>query len=504
MNSTHVPARVRPSSPARRRRRLFLAASLLAILFALLAGGFIAAVRKVGVAPRLLGPYLERRSSGHNALVERAGAELNRMLQWLDRGAVAPRTVHPRWAFALRPDSSTAPPAARRAVSVTSAAQLRAALADARAGDAITIAPGTYRFDGPSLDINRAGGEEAPIVVRAERPGTVTLRFALLEGFHVRAPHWTFENLTIVGACGSDDACEHAFHVVGLARGVVIRNNELRDFNAHIKINGADGAYPDGGRIEGNRLTNSAPRATDAPVSPIDLVAASDWHIDGNFIADFVKAGGDFTSYGAFAKGGGSGNRFVRNVVLCEHRLRGAAGRRVGLSFGGGGSGDPRFCRFGRCAIEHEQGLMRDNLIASCSDDGIYVNRGAQTLIAHNTLLDTAGINVRFVESAAFVDGNLLDGPIAARDGASLRLGDNLATVLPLLYLGHAAARGVFIDARQLDLRWRDTAPRRSQIAAAAGAGPNAVDLCGQRRANPAAYGAFEDFTDCLRVAEGR
>ncbi len=88
-----------------------------------------------------------------------------------------------------------------------------------------------------------------------------------------------------------------------------------------------------------NRIYNTAARRTENPVTPIDLVAASDWTIRGNLVADFVKDGSDRTSYGVFAKGGGSGNLLEGNTVLCEHRLRGAPGRRVGLSFGGGGSG---------------------------------------------------------------------------------------------------------------------------------------------------------------------
>jgi hypothetical protein len=391
--------------------------------------------------------------------------------------------------------TTTATAGGARSVLITDVAQLRAAIADARPGDVITLAPGDYLAHGQSIDIGRAGTAHAPITVRTPQQGSVTLHFALLEGFHVRAPHWVFENLTIVGACRDHGDCEHAFHVVGAAHNVVIRHNDLRDFNAHIKINGAGGAFPDNGRIESNRFTNSAPRTTDAPVTPIDLVAASGWTIEGNFIADFVKDGGDFTSYGAFAKGGGDGNRFLRNVVLCEHRLRGAKGRRIGLSLGGGGS-DPRACRDKRCVVEHDDGLMRDNLIASCSDDGIYVNRSARTQLLHNTLLDTAGINVRFAESAARVDGNLLDAPIRVHAAATSSGGDNRAAWLPALYLGFAGARRHFAAAGDLDLRWRAEPPRRD-----AADEPSPPDLCGQPRGAQPAYGAFEDFGACLRAA---
>jgi nitrous oxidase accessory protein NosD len=357
----------------------------------------------------------------------------------------------------------------------------------------LTFAPGVYRFSGRGITVHRAGRAGAPITLRAETPGTVTLEFELLEGIHVSAPHWVFENLTIVGVCRDHGACEHAFHVVGGATHVVIRNNDLRDFNAHVKINGSGGRFPDDGRIEGNRITNAAPRATDAPVTPIDIVAASGWRIEGNLIADFVKAGGDRTSYGGFAKGGGGGNVFARNVVLCEHRLRGAdggKGRRVGLSFGGGGS-DLRACRDGRCAVEHERGVMRENLIASCSDEGIYINRAAQTQLVHNTVLDTAGISVRFGESAVQLAGNLSDAPIRVRDGATTVGENNLTSSLPAMYSGLSRVRAMFANADELDLRWANAAPLNEHEP---GAG---VDLCGEPRPAAAAYGAFEDIGRC-------
>jgi parallel beta-helix repeat protein len=231
-------------------------------------------------------------------------------------------------------------------------------------------------------------------------------------------------------------------------------------------------------------------------VTPIDLVAASGWVIEGNFIADFVKAGGDQTSYGAFAKGGGSANRFTRNVVLCEHRLRGQAGRRVGLSFGGGGT-NPQACRDRRCIVEQERGFMTSNLVASCSDSGMYINRSAQTEISNNTLLDTGGITVQSPASSARVDGNLMDGPIIDRHDAILDLGDNLAPSLPMLYLGIASARSAFVSPADLDLRW-STAPPRRPDSTESQTGEADPDLCGQTRHHPPVYGAFQDFQVCM------
>jgi hypothetical protein len=262
------------------------------------------------------------------------------------------------------------------------------------------------------------------------------------------------------------------------------------DYNAHFKINGEAGQYPDDGLIEGNTLSNTAPRLTQGPVTPIDLVAASGWAIRRNLITDFVKSGGDQTSYGAFAKGAGSGTLFEQNAVLCEQRLRGLPGARVGLSFGGGGTGKP-YCRDHKCVTEQDQGVMRANLVAACSDVGIYINAGAGTRIVDNTLLDTAGLQVRFPESSALVDGNIVDGAIGTRNGGLLRLGDNLETPIALLYLGYHPLRARYAAPAAFDFAWREAPPPRA-------VGQVSADLCGVARKEWARPGAFEDFRACL------
>lgn len=488
-----TPGRPRRAARRAKRRRWPGFALLGALILAALAAAAVS-IESLGVAPRLLALHLERRASGHNALIEGTAALASRWLLRADRGELLPRAAYPRWAGArVEANAPAAPPGRGRAVLVATAADALAAFERAEAGDTITLLPGTYRFSGHAVNLARPGRAEAPITVRAERLGQVVLEFELLEGFHVGAPFWIFENLEIRGVCRSHDGCEHAFHVVGAAHHVEIRNNVVRDFHAHIKINGAGGRFPDGGRIAFNTLVNGAPRRTDAPVTPIDIVAASGWTIEGNLIADFVKDGGDRTSYGAFAKGGGSGNRFVGNVVLCEHRLRGAPGRRIGLSFGGGGS-DARLCRDRRCVVEHDDGLMANNLIASCSDEGIYVNRAARTRLLHNTVLDTAGVVVRFPDSAAHAAGNLIDGALRSRDGGALDAFDNRTPWLPASFVGLHPVRRLFADADALDLRWAGAPPRRTSAAP----GEPSADLCRAPRPSAAAYGAFEDLGRCV------
>ena len=462
--------------------------AVLVLLGVLAAVGTALVLQERGVAPRALAPYIEKRSSGHNAVIEGTGRWSAATLMRLDRGEPAAAT--PLIAGLGARAKAVPAPEAGTARLVSTSDEARRAIAAAEAGDIITFLPGVYRFDRTSLAATRPGTELAAITVRAGVPGSVTLEFDLSEGFVVSAPHWHFENLTIRGVCRTHAACEHAFHVVGAAVDFRARNNTIVDFNAHFKINGSGGRFPDQGRIEDNTLRNDSVRDTVNPVTPIDLVAASHWRIRRNAISDFVKGSGDRISYGGFAKGAGSDNIFEQNLVLCEARLRGLPGQRVGLSLGGGGSGK-EYCRDKRCIVEQEQSEIRANLIASCSDDGIYLNNAASSKITHNTLIDTGGIDVRFPASSADAEGNLVDGDIRARNGGELRLVDNRSTSIALLYAGYHPVRQLFMNAGLFDFAWNGEPPKRTRGAAFV------PDLCGAVRGTTLAYGAFDDIAAC-------
>ena len=451
-------------------------------------------LERMRIPPRELSPYIVHRADGHNPHIVELGNWLAQTLLTLDRGATQPQTSD-TWRIgaqkpAVRPLSQ---PDSTTAVLVATPAELTKALAQARAGDVITILPGVYHFEGVAyLAIAQPGTAAAHITVRAERPDTVFLEFDMNEGFKVSAPYWTFENLHIRGVCKEQAFCEHAFHIVGKAAHFTARNNTIVDFNAHFKINGEDRNFPDDGLIDGNTLTNTRARQTDQPVTPIDLVAASHWRISHNLITDFIKAQGDRISYGAFVKGGGADNRIEQNIVLCEHQLQNLPGQRVGLSLGGGGTG-PQYCRDRRCITEQDGGIIQSNLIASCSDDGIYLNRAATSKVLHNTLIDTGGISVRFVETSADVQGNLVDGLIRARNGSVLRVTDNLATSATRLYLGLHPVRDLFINAAAMNFMWKARPPVRGSVDSPI------PDLCGAARTSHPSYGAFEDFSACMR-----
>lgn len=385
-----------------------------------------------------------------------------------------------------------APAAQSRAVAVSSATALRLAIAAALPGDVITLAAGSYRIAGTAIAVHRPGAAAAPITVRGPVAGGAVIEIDTVEGFVVSAPYWRFEHLSLRGVCGRHGNCEHAFHVVGGAHHFTAFGNAIADFNAHFKINGSDGQYPDYGTIDTNTLDNNAPRDTANPVTPIDLVAASHWRIRRNLIADFIKLGGDGISYGAFAKGGGAHNLFEQNIVWCERRLRGLPGQRVGLSLGGGGTA-PQYCRDARCVTEQDDSVIASNLVASCSDDGVYLNSAARATVVHNTLAGTAGMTLSAPTTAANLEGNLVDGPLRSRGGAIAHASDNLTRPVAWRYFG--LERG-WLGAD--GLAWIGAAPRRAPAAAP----PS--DLCGATRPAAPTYGAFEDFSACRAAASTR
>ena len=316
-------------------------------------------------------------------------------------------------------------------VPVDDAASLRVAINGASAGDVITLAPGTYDITG-NINCDNPGTAGEPIVVRAASLGDAHLRFDAVEGFKVSAPYWIFENLEIQGVCSTHSECEHGFHLFGAADFTTIRHSRLTDYNAAIKSNGGnvgnEFVFPDDVLVEFSEFFNSTVRNTGNPVTPLDIVGGRRWIVRANFIADFGKGLGNGISYAAFFKGNSKDGLFERNLVVCEWAH--SAGIRLGLSFGGGGSGPPSICEEGTCTPEHEGGVMRNNFIVNCPDDvGIYLNEALNVEILNNTVYNTTGIDVRFAASVAELRNNILSGAIRERDGGTATLGGNLTNV---------------------------------------------------------------------------
>ncbi len=138
--------------------------------------------------------------------------------------------------------------------------------------------------------------------------------------------------------------------------------------------------------------------------------------------------------------------------------------------------------------------MIRSNLIASCADDGIYLNSAARSTVSHNTILDTGGITVRFPSSSADIEGNLVDGAIRSRDGGVMRVRDNASTSIMASYAGFHTTRDLFNGSSIATLSWSGDTPRREQQPVT-----SPPDLCGEPRPAAPAYGAFETLAACKR-----
>jgi parallel beta-helix repeat protein len=450
--------------------------------------------RQLDRMPGELLRYAERRLYGHNSL-EAVGLPLIALLRTQIERPVPPRLpslgkgVQPR---ALPPvryaddhplplsdlaDATLPPPPTAQ---VASLEELQRAMQVAVPGTVIELLPGRYELKRDFKIPARAGAAGQPIVVRAAEPGSVEILSSALEGFIVTQPYWVFENLTMQGVCRHDSSCEHAFHIAGQARGTVIRNNRLLDFNAHLKINGSDGAYPDDGLVQFNTLDNTRPRATPNPVTPIDLVTASRWVVADNLVANFIKNQGDGVSYGLFMKGGGRAGRIERNLVICARddisarSDRPGAGVRVGISLGGGGTG-AGYCRGGPCTAEHHEGVVTNNVVAHCNDAGIDINGASQSIVAHNTLINTGWIDARNPNASAAIYGNWMEGRIRTRNGAWVEASTNVTRSLADFVPGRDA----------LALNWT----QQPEPIATSQASPQ--DFCGRRRDSSSPPGAI-------------
>lgn len=395
-------------------------------------------------SPGELVRYFKRRLMHHTKLE----AVLVPPLNWVQRQVERPVDLAEVPVLGLGPRARVGPaPVGVQDIYVRTVEELRTAVAKAQAGQTIVLDAGTYALR-QRLQTGQPGTATAPIVIQPAERGTVTLQVFDTMGLRVTQPHWVIEGLNFEGRCSAHDYCEHALHIVGRASHTIVRDNRMVDFNAQLKVNGEGGHFPDHGLVEFNLLTNSTPRRTLRPVVPFDLVGGSDWRVQDNVISNFVKAGGNGVSFAAFMKGGGRGGVFERNLVVCTPRDISQPGTRVGLSFGGGGTG-PAYCRDQRCDTEFTGGLAQDNVIAHCNDSGLDVNTAVQTTLRHNTLINTAGIQLRGEPSSAEVTHNLLDGAVRARAGSQLDARDNLLV----------DTREWFRNADRLDLAWLQPAP---------------------------------------------
>jgi copper(I)-binding protein len=375
-------------------------------------------------------------------------------------------------------------------INVGNSAELLSALKKVPAGGTIVLKPGDYHLKYSKVKLGYNGNQKSPIKVTAEKLGSVKL-YMQGEGFLVNKAYWQFSNLHIIGLCSRHSTCEHAFHVVGKAKNIVIRNNILQDFNAMIKVNGVANHYPDNGRVLKNTIFNTSARKTANPVTPVDLMHANYWKVADNFIFDIQKSSGDKISYAAFFKGGSKQGIFERNLVMCAANLPDDY-TSLGLSLGGGGS--LKHHRRNQNSAEHIGGVIRNNIIMHCANDvGIYINRSRESLIEHNILYNTLGIDIRYSESDATIANNVISGRIKVRNNAKVVLGNNIIVNREFL-TGKDRLLEYFVAPDIGDFTWKQGANSNLRNILTT---PAALDFCGSIPVT-SYIGAFSDPDFCF------
>jgi len=318
---------------------------------------------------------------------------------------------------------------------VSDVKQLQSAISNAKPGDVITLQSGLYLAD-QQIVLNANGTASNPITIRAADSRQTEIRFSELngyvEGFIVFGKHWIIDGFVLSAACvpKKHDQCEHAIHIKSGAEGLIVRNNEIINFNAAIKGGGSNNTYANNVRIEHNEIFNTEVRMTTNPVTPIDVNGGDGWVLYKNSIYDFAKGIGNQVSYGAFFKANSSNGVMDSNWLQCQKNVV-APGARVGLSLGGGGNFpiDSPVCTNSDCSHLHRNGQITNNVITNCTDVGIYVNASSDSLVKNNTLLSTTGIDIRYETSTARIVSNILvGGDVTERDGG--RVLSNNANVL--------------------------------------------------------------------------
>ena len=178
----------------------------------------------------------------------------------------------------------------------------------------------------------------------------------------------------------------------------------------------------------------------------LDLVGANHWTVQDNLVTNFTKTDGNRVSYGLFMKGAGEGGRMEGNLVVCSPEHISAPGERVGISFGGGGT-DPGACRTEGClGHEHRSGLISNNIVAHCNDSGIDINHSRQITVAHNTLVNTAGLSVRRGSTQTLLSGNLYEGKISAPHDGTVETAWNMNTTLSTFFMNPDALLFQWVD----------------------------------------------------------
>jgi hypothetical protein len=366
------------------------------------------------------------------------------------------------------------PPPTGTVVNVSTVAQLQSAVAAITSNTTIVIAPGTYNLTSTlyingsftNVGIRGATGNRNDVVIVGRgmnAPNDGGVPFGIWAGGDVRGV--TIAGLTI------RDVYYHAIMLNAGAQSPLIHN--VRVANAGQQLikanpNGAGGGV-DNGIVEYSVIEYDT-TSRDDYTNGVDVHTGDNWIIRHNLFRN-VRAPAGQLAGPAILMWNGSTNTIVdgNTFIDCQREIA------IGL--------------IERTPNDHTGGIVRNNFIYRTvpGDTAIYVADSPGTLVAHNTILISRTyanpIEYRFPNTAGVsIVNNVLDGNIAARDGASASVSGNYTNASAALFVNPAAG----------DLHLRPTAvDLLNKVAVVPTAAP--VDWDGQPRpAGSADIGADE------------
>ena len=383
-----------------------------------------------------------------------------------------------------RADCAPLPPPEGRIVRVASEPELQAALRSLRSDTTILLADGEYRL---SNTLHLRGGLERVAI----RGASGDRERVLLRGRGMRNPDYanvphgilvSDARQVLIADLSIVEVYFHAVQLAGEAGAADIALYNLRLAEAGEQLvkgssAGPPGPYADRGLVACSWI-GYADRARDDYTNGVDVLAGADWIVRDNDFVNIRAPAGQLAGPAVLFWRNSLRTRVERNrFVGCDRAIA------LGLA-----APDPRLARDGEARFDHQAGVIRNNMVYRAAggptgDIGISVNHHPDFAILHNTVIQNGSfpqgtIEYRFASSSGRIQGNLSDGPIWRRDGASAELADNLSRARP----------DWFEDAASGDLHLRPEAE------AAIDQAPPLADLADDFDAQPRPRGARADI----------
>ncbi|WP_158289582.1 fibronectin type III domain-containing protein [Paenibacillus flagellatus] len=307
------------------------------------------------------------------------------------------------------------------AVTVTSLSALQQAINNAPAGGrVITLAAGTYN---QTTTIQITGKNNITIQGATPNYGDTILKGPGISSSSMdinikvnNSDYVTIKNMTI------QDSYYHAIQINDgsnyfHADRLKTWDNGEGGFKTTFDVNGING-YTDYGLIE-NSLIGYTVGGARGVVEGVDIIAGKGWVVRGNTFENAKRADGG-VAYAVFAKANSLDTIIENNVVKNSF---------IGISFGGGGSGQS-FFRNQDTTYEHRGGIIRNNVVYGMLDTGVYLNKATGFKVYNNTILNTGSgvgsIEPRFAGSSGDIRNNLLGAAVKLRDSATATQSNNI------------------------------------------------------------------------------